>query len=194
MDKFSIGLLDYLVKVKRAEAAATECKTADGLADICSIENGKVYEYEIKTSFRDAYYGELDKPKKHKWYREQKYQITLIPNYFSFVVPKRIVSKFRTKVDEFNPKYGLIYYEETDKGVEFKTVRRPKRLHKGTSSRLKKEIRRRMLADNVKYLGIVAKVKEAVSVQAQISDKFTEVAELQKAIEKKIKEIIDEKQ
>ena len=99
--------------------------------DVISISKSDyIYEYEIKIS-RSDFKADFNK-NKHKlmlegigtklvleknttdtWY--------LTPNYFSFVVPKGLVS-----IDEIPSYAGLIYYEDS----KFEVIKKPPIIHK----------------------------------------------------------------
>lgn len=87
--------------------------------------SGFIDEFEIKltrSDFRADFCKSCEDVLKHDELLNGK----LPPNYFYFVAPEGII-----KLEELNPKYGLI--EVTDKGV-LKTRKEARRLHKDKAS------------------------------------------------------------
>ncbi len=153
MNQLKIDFLRYLALEKRAEAAATECQVADGVADILSVERDRVHEVELKASLSDAIHGENAKVQKHALYREYDRRKTWIPNYFTIAIPAEILDDFLPRWEaDFDERYGIMTYTIVDGRHKFNYHRRPKRLHDGRATKLKREILRRMLCDNVALL------------------------------------------
>lgn len=115
---------------EKSHSPITTRFTGMGLAecDVLSISKSDyIYEYELKIS-RGDYKKDFIK-EKHTLIINEKYTKTykgeliyLLPNYFSYVTPKDLIS-----VDEVPEYAGLIYIDENGK---FEVIRKPKLLHK----------------------------------------------------------------
>ncbi len=102
--------------------------------DVLSISKSNyIYEYEIKISKSDFKRDFLKS--KHSNIINEKYTkisknevVYLIPNYFTYVIPKDIVP-----IEDIPIYAGLIYYNEDG---SFTTIRKPKLIHDTKASDL----------------------------------------------------------
>jgi len=149
MKPIYVELLKYLSRVRRAEIAATECKTLKGVyADVLSIETKGVYEYEIKASTNDIHNDKYKK--KHGLYAQFNKYKRSIPQYMFFVLPATDCVPVYNKLVEngyFNKKYGIIIYDSVSEYPNFTVAKNPHRLNTGHGYNLRKEVTRRSSQD-----------------------------------------------
>lgn len=133
-----IALLANL-RYKRQYVCVDEFLGADVIAD-----TGKdVIEVEVKVDKRDLMHGEDKKTSKHQCYARGISWRFCHPNRYFFCVPMSLQEAAEAKIQQLNPKYGLILFNEekfnrfveSRWGVIFEdlvvTVKRAGKLHDG---------------------------------------------------------------
>ncbi|MDD5531041.1 MAG: hypothetical protein PHX21_13570 [bacterium] len=141
---------------------ATEMTISFGYRwDICSVKNGKVYEYEVKCNFYDLQNDFLKRnrwsEKKHDTYKNASinYAGVTVPNYMIFILDEKLRAKEKEIVKLVPLKYGICYailkdkkYVELTPTLEF--IRRPRLLHNQNISKdVEDQIFTRMSGDLV---------------------------------------------
>lgn len=106
-------------------------------ADMATICNGKLTEYEVKLSLSD--FKADFKKQKHKFYAQAAQRDGVergdawIPHFFYFVVTPELVAEVAPRLLNY-PRYGLMTVDQVDKEFRFREapriVMRAKALHK----------------------------------------------------------------
>jgi len=130
-----VALLSYY-RFQRQCVCVDEFNGADVIVDT----GQDIIEIEVKISKNDLCAGERKKQRKHQCYLYGHVFHQCHPNRFMFCVPTSLREAAESMIDELNPKYGLILFDESrwvdylDLGATISIVKRAGQLHDRYSS------------------------------------------------------------
>lgn len=146
--ELKLALLEYY-RFERQWVAVDEFMGADVIVDT----GVDVIEVEVKLNKNDLQNGERYKRLKHLTYREGRKYKKCHPNRFLFCVPTGLTKCALTMVQELNPKYGVIIFDDQrllgDLGRGYRaqrlsdylcTIERAQQLHTGYPEKQRQRI------------------------------------------------------
>lgn len=116
------ALMSYLRFQRKHYLIATEVKYNKCRSDVLSVNDNKIYEFEVKVSKADlkkdfdklltvGFRSTRRKISKHALYNSKDPGSLFIPHYFSFVVPKSMVEYTLDLIKPYT-NYGVISFDE----------------------------------------------------------------------------------